>query len=183
MMKKAMLYLLVLGLMLVAPFSVNATTSASISNTPISSEKSEDGTTVLKTYEVYITTTENESLNDAEFGFKYGSAITEFKCDGAGEFALDNQTTTGESSVTCKFVVPNEGSASGEKILVGKVVVRANMNAADEDCTIEYVYNGATGKINPPTGVNIPYAVITGGIILAAGVYFVTKKRTKLYKI
>jgi len=37
-MKKAMLYLMVLGMFLVAPFSVSATTSASISNTPVSSE-------------------------------------------------------------------------------------------------------------------------------------------------
>lgn len=183
MMKKAMLYLLVLGMILAAPLNAWATTSASISNTPVNSVKSEDGKTVQKTYEVYITTTENESLNDAEFGFKYGTAITEFKCDGAGEFALDNQTATGENAVTCKFAVPSDGSASGDKILVGKVIVTAKMDAPDEECKIEYVYNGATGKINPETGVNVPYTIIAGGIILAAGVYFVTKKRTKLYKI
>ena len=183
MMKKAMLYLLVLGLLIIAPFSVSATTSASISNTPVKNEKTADGEKVVKTYEVYITTTDNESLEDVEFGFKYGSAITDFKCDGAGKFALDNQTTTGERAVTCKFAVPNEGSDSGEKILVGKVVVTADMDASDADCTVEYVYNGATGKINPETGVNVPYTIIAGGIILAAGVYFVTKKRTKLYKI
>ncbi|MBE6155391.1 MAG: hypothetical protein E7164_01380 [Firmicutes bacterium] len=182
-MKKAMLYLMVLGMFLVAPFSVSATTSASISNTPVSSEKSEDGKTVKKTYEVYIATTENESLEDVDFGFKYGSAITEFKCDGAGSFALENQESTGANTVSCKFAVPNDGEASGEKILVGKVVVTAKVDAADEDCTIEYVYEGATGKINPATGVNIPYAVIAGGIVLAAGVYFVTKKKTKLYQI
>ena len=183
MMKKAMLYLLVLGMMLVAPFSVDATTSASISNTPVSSEKSEDGTTVKKTYEVYVTTTEKESLDSVEFGFKYGVAITDFVCADAGEFVSEEQTTTGQNTVTCKFTVPNDGSASGEKILVGKVVVTAKMDAPDADCTIEYAYNGATGKINPETGVSVPYAVIAGGIVLATGVYFVTKKRTKLYKI
>ncbi|MBE6148004.1 MAG: hypothetical protein E7167_00625 [Firmicutes bacterium] len=183
MMKKAMLYLLVLGLLLVAPFSVNATTSASISNTPVESKKSEDGTTVQKTYEVYITTTENESLDTVDFGFKYGVAITNFECADAGEFVVEDQTATAENALTCKFSVPNEGSASGQKILVGKVVVTAKMDAPDADCTIEYVYEGATGKINPPTGVNVPYTIIAGGIVIAAGVYFVTKRRTKLYKI
>ena len=183
MMKRAMLYLLVLGLLLMAPFNVNATTAASISNTPVDSKNSEDGKSVIKTYDVYITTTENEELETAEFGFEYGSAITKFECADAGEFVVEDQEITAENKLTCKFSVPNDGSASGEKILVGKVKVTAKMNAADEDCQIIYSYNGAKGKINPPTGVNVPYTIIVGGIAIAAGLYFVTKKKTKLYQI
>jgi len=182
-MKKVMLYLLVFGFILGVPFNVDASTEAVISNTPASSEKSEDGKTVVNTYEIYIKTTENESLSEVEFEFEYGAAITKFECADGGNFKVFSQDITGENAVNCTFAVPNDGDASGEKILVGKVVVNAKADAPDEDCQINYSYDGATGKINPPTGVNIPYAIIAGGLVLAAGVYFVTKKKTALYKI
>lgn len=183
MMKKVMLYLLVIAFVLGVPFNVNAATEAMISNEPASSKKSEDGKSVVNTYEIYIKTTNNETLTEVEFDFDYKSAITKFDCADGGEFKVSSQDVTGENAVTCKFAVPNEGEAKGEKILVGKVVVTAKADAPDEDCQINYSYEGARGKINPPTGVNIPYAFIAGGLVLAAGVYFVTKKKTALFKI
>ena len=58
-----------------------------------------------------------------------------------------------------------------------------NKDAKDEDCTINYGLDEVTGKINPNTGSNLPYALIGGGALLAAGIYVLTRKKTKLYKI
>lgn len=37
--------------------------------------------------------------------------------------------------------------------------------------------------VNPTTGSSLPYVVIVGGITVAAGVYYFTRRNTKLYKI
>lgn len=182
-MKKVMIYLLGLMVVLGLPFGVSAATKAEISNTPVSSKDSEDGKSVIKTYDVYITTDNNEELGEATFGFEYGSAVTAFECSDAGDFKVADQATTAENKMTCKFAVPNEGTAKGEKILVGKVVLTAEKDAKDEDCYVKYIYENAQGKINPNTGIEIPYLIIAGGLVLATGVYFATRKKTALYKI
>ena len=181
-MKKGFAYLIVLGVLFFLPLAVNAATSASINDKPDSETTNSDGT-ITKYYSIYISTTNNEELSSADFGFRYGTAITNFVCEGAGDFELGNQETTGSNQVTCNFTVPSEGTSGGAKILVGKLAVTVNKDSKDEDCTIEYSYDGSTGKINPQTGSFIPYATIAGGIVIAAGIYFVTKKRTKFSRI
>lgn len=180
MMKKVMIFLL--GLMILAlPLGVSAKTAAEISNKPVAETESEDGKSVIKTYEVYIKTTENEELSSASIGFEYGKAVTAFDCVDAGEFKVGEENVTAENKVSCTFTA--DPAKKGEKILVGKLVVTANKNAADEDCTINYIYEGAQGKINPETGIEIPYLIIAGGLVLATGVYFTTRKKTALFKI
>ena len=180
-MKKVMIFVLGLMFLLGMPFNVAAKTAAEISSTPVSSVDSEDGKSVIKTYDVYIKTTEGEELSEVSLGFEYGKAVTKFSCDKGGSFTVGEEKVTAENKVSCKFVA--DPAAKGEKILVGKVVVTANKDAKNEDCTINYIYEGAQGKINPETGMEIPYLIIAGGLVLAAGVYFATKKKTALYKI
>ena len=183
-MKKALVSLLVLGFAALVPLGVFAKTSPFISNTPDKETNNGDGT-ITRVYSIFINTTENEELEDATIGFQYGSAVTKLTCAGAGDFDLDSQSTTGASSVSCTFAAEDE-AVSGEKILVGQVTVVVNEDADDEDCSIDYVFDGATGTINkenPKTGASVPYVFIAGGILVAAGAFLVTRRNTKLYKI
>ena len=180
-MKKVMIYLLGLAFLLGMPFAVEAKTAAEISNTPVSTVDSEDGKSVIKTYDIYITTTEGEELSEVSLGFEYGKAVTKFDCVDGGKFKAGDENITAENKLSCKFTA--DPAEKGEKVLVGKVVVTATKNAPDEDCKIAYIYEGAQGKINPQTGIEIPYLIIAGGLVLAAGVYVATRKKTALFKI
>ena len=133
MMKKAMMYLLVLALLLVAPFAVGAALTIKI--TEGKTTENTDKTTVNKDYKVSVVSTGDELVEEVEISFTYGSAITEFKCGDAGEFVA-SQTDKGNNTVVCKFESP-EG-AKGKEIEVGSLVLKATKNAADKDCMIEY---------------------------------------------
>lgn len=60
---------------------------------------------------------------------------------------------------------------------------------ANAECGVLFQCNDVTKKItpgkvtNPKTGSALPYAVIMSGIVIACGVYYVTRKNAKLYKI
>lgn len=181
-MKKVLVsFLVLIGLFLLTPVAF-ASEKAVISTTPDSEVTNSDGT-VTKTYSVYIETTAGEKLDTAELGFQYGTAITTFTCAGANDYSV-TQEATGQNSATCKWALP-EGSEgkSGERILLGTIKAVVNKDAKDEDCTIQYAFKGATGKVNPETGVAVPYVIIGSGVLLAAGLFIVTRRRTKLYKI
>lgn len=180
-MKKVMLYLLALGTLVMCPFTVSAKTALEIGDA-VSSKESEDKKSVEKTYEVYVKTTEGEGLTKVTVKFDYGKAITKFNCADADPFVADQKTEG--NVVTCEYALPSETEAQkGDKILVGKVVLTADKNASDEDCHVNYTYEGATGKINPNTGISVPYAFILGGVVLAASVYFATSKKSKLVRL
>ena len=60
-----------------------------------------------------------------------------------------------------------------------------------EECKVVFTCNGTTKTVtpdkktvkNPKTGSALPYAVIGVGIVMAIGVYYVTRRNVKLYKI
>ena len=60
-----------------------------------------------------------------------------------------------------------------------------------EKCYVKFTCNDVEKTVapktktvkNPKTGNVLPYAVIAVGVVLAAGVYYVTRKNTKLYRI
>jgi len=183
-MRKVFVSLLVLGLFLMLPLRAFATTSLEISSTP-DSEKANDDGTVTKTYSIYMVTTANEEVQNAKITFQGGAAVKNITCADGGNFQMENQEGSTTNSAVCTFSVPNGGKESGAKFQIGTLSIKVNKDAPDEDCTINYTFNGVEGyvKSNPTTGASVPYLVIGGAIILAAGVYFVTSRRTKLYKI
>lgn len=184
-MKKAMFYLLVLGFLFLVPLAVYAATlTPSIPNNVVNEVKNSDGT-ISKTYNIYVAisnNTDNTTIKDAEFEFTTGTAVESFQCGDANTFVATT-TSTGANSGKCTFAIPNDGSVGAANNLVGTITVKVKANAKDEDCVINYSYNGSSGSVNPQTGVSLPYAVIAGGLLIATGVYFVTKKRTKLFRI
>ncbi len=185
-MKKVMISLFVLGLMLLTPLSVLAEIQVipSIPNEPSSSKDTENG--MVKTFPIYVELTgdeDNFTDNHFDFTFEFGSAIKEFTCDGYGNFEAK---TGGDVSTqgTCTFT--NSSQINLGKSQVGTISVRVDKNASDADCTIKYMLGSASSTFNtnnPNTGVSIPYEIIIGGLVLAAGAYIVTSKKTKLYKI
>lgn len=62
---------------------------------------------------------------------------------------------------------------------------------AAEECGLTFVCNGKTDEVKPtktpvksePTGNFLPYAIIATGAVIAAGVYYVTRKSNKFYRI
>ena len=196
-MKKVLLYLVTLC-MLVVPFTVFAAnevkTKIVIGNTPDSeSEKDSKTGYVTRVYTISLgaeLTEENAetAITEAALTFDWDSAVKEVKCLDNGEFKAT------QTEKKCTFAYTNADAtkqAAGQKITkennpikVGKIAVL--VDPKDENCEIRYIYNGAKGtitKTNPPTGSFAPYAFIAGGLVLAAGIYFVTKKNTKIQKI
>ena len=184
-MRKVFTSLLVLGLFLMLPMSAFATTKIEIPDSTPEKETANSDGTVTKEYPIYMVTTAGEEVTSATISFQGGSAVKNITCDGAGQFTLEDQSGSTTNSTKCTFTVPSGGKASGEKITVGRLAVKVDKTASDEDCKIEYTFNDVKGyvKTNPETGASVPYIVIGSAIILAAGVYFVTSRRTKLYKI
>lgn len=186
-MKKAMVSLLVMGLMLLTPLSVLAETRVipSIPNDPSSQSEQDDG--LVKVFPIYVELTgeagETFTENEFKFEFEFGPAITDFKCDGYGEYDAE-PTGTVNSGATCTF--RSDAEATTGKVQVGTISVLIKKDAADKDCTIKYMLGEASAtfnKANPSTGATIPYEIILGGLALAAGAYVVTSKKTKLFKI
>ena len=178
-MKKFWALLLVLGVLLANPLGVFAESKISITENTSAKVDNGDGT-LTKVYNVALKNTDTEATADftkVEISFSYGSAITSFTCGDNGKF------TATQDGGKCTFNASEENPANGAEFEVGKLTVVVKKNAADADCVIKYEYEGAEGKINPNTGASVPYIIITGGVVLAAGVYFATKKRTKLQRI
>ncbi len=186
-MKKVMVSLIVICLMLIAPLSVLADVrvTPSIPNDPTTQKDNDKG--FVKTFPIYVELTgdEGETFQDSNFKFEFdfGPAITNFNCDGYGEYEVE---TTGDVQTggTCTF---STASTIGlGKAQVGTISVLIDKNAADSDCTIRYMLGEASSvfnKTNPDTGASVPYEIIIGGLVLAAGAYVVTSKKTKLFKI
>ena len=181
-MKKVLVFLLVLGIGVILPLSVYASVRINIDNTPDTTSDNGDET-VTRVYSIYETISgEDEEINNTTVQFTYGSAVTSFVCQSAGEFELTGQTV--ENGITkCTFTIPNGETTSGSNVVVGKISVTVNKNASDEDCTINYGLDSVTGKINPDTGSHLPYVLVGGGAVLAVGIYFATRRKSKLYKI
>lgn len=185
-MKKKFLSLVVLALILFMPVMALADMKIvpEIPNTAIATD--DKGDNVEKTYPIYLNVTENtdnKSVTTTTFKFTFGSAIVDARCAGANGFE-GSFSSTGEHAGTCTFT--SAAGSTGDKIQVGTITVVAKKNAADEDCKIDYMaedVKGTFNKANPTTGASIPVGIIAGGFALAAGAYFVTSKKNRLYKI
>jgi LPXTG-motif cell wall-anchored protein len=182
-MKKVLALLLVLGVLLMYPLDTFAASAAYLPSEPSKKVDNGDGTMTYY-YPVSLNNTGSEATADftkVEITFSYGPAIKSFTCGDAGKFTASQ--TNAAAGAACTFTASEADPGKGSEIQVGTITVVVNKNAPDEDCTIKYTYKGAEGKIVPETGVSIPYAIIAGGAVLAVGVYFATKKKTKLQRI
>lgn len=79
-------------------------------------------------------------------------------------------------------------STSGTRVELATIVINVPKDA--KDCKIELQPTGYANvtvdvkpEENPKTGATIPLAIIACGAVAACGVYVVSKKNTKLYKI
>jgi len=186
-MKKAISFLLAFGLLIMPMTAFAVSFKPSIPENELQEVTNADGT-VTKTYNVYVDIEKEAGEGDTEknsfdFSFEYGSAIKTFTCADAGDFIATESTSGTGNTKNCSFALPEGKKLTGNKVKVGAVTITVDKNAKNEDCFVNYMLEGASGKINPETGANIPYAFIAGGLFVAAVVYFTTKKRTKLYKI
>ena len=178
-MKKFFSYLLVMGAFLCMPFMVKAADYKETINVP--GNAGDFTTTTLssgdeqRTYKIMITlenNTENHKVTQKTIKFTLGKAITEAKCSDFGEYVTDGGTVTKNSS-----------TETGNNFQIGSLVVTVKKDSADEDCSIGYESGNSTGTKNPETGASLPLTIVAIGLAVGTGVYFGTKKRTKLYKI
>lgn len=182
-MKKVFALLLVFGVLLVGTLEAFAVSSVYVPKEPTNKVDNGDGTMTYY-YPVSLKNTGTEATADftkVEISFSYGKAVTGFTCGDSGKFTASQ--VNGSSKANCTFTASEADPGKGNEFAVGVLTVKVKKNAPDEDCTIEYSYEGSEGKIVPDTGVSIPYAIIAGGAVLAVGVYFATKKKTKLQRI
>lgn len=185
-MKKFFSFLLVLGVFCL-PLMVNAyEEKISVSNSPINTETTNG--VDKKTYSISVSltnNTENHVVTQKIVKFRLGKAITSATCEDFGEFVAtttnEGKDSDGKMLLTCQFD-KNGSTATGDNFQVGSLVVNVPVDST-EDCTIEVINGGSQGTSNPETGASLPMIIIASGLVIGAGVYFVTKKRTKLYKI
>lgn len=185
-MKKTIKNILLVCLLVIIPIAVSAEVKLKpvISNKPI---KTEAGTnnTEIRTYAVEIEPSDStQKITEAKFTFDYSSAVRTLDCEDNPDNGFIASTVIDGDGKKCTFAIPEskEGIA-GQKIRVGYVKVTVDKTAKDEDCVINYSLDGVEGKINPETGMNIPYAVIGIGAVTVAVIYFATRRKSKLYKI
>ena len=192
-MKKFFSYLLVMGAVLCMPFMVKAADYKETINVP--GNAGDFTSTTLssgdeqRTYKIMVileNNTDNHKVTQKSVKFTLGKAITEAKCSDFGEYVTDGGTTTknsdGTSTLTCTFD-KNGSSDTGNNFQIGSLVVTVKKDSADEDCSIGVENGNSTGTKNPETGASLPLTIVAIGLAVGTGVYFGTKKRTKLYKI
>lgn len=100
-----------------------------------------------------------------------------------GTWVVQEQSATGITFVSSTPITDAE-------FTVATFTFRKTGGAQDK-CQIDFKYGNQTEKVpvgpstpeNPKTGNVLPYAVIVAGIVVAGGVYYITRKNTKLYKI
>ena len=179
-MKKLFALLLVLGVLLAFPLNALADVSFKLPSDP--NKKEDVGNNTMKYYyNLKLVNTDDSEIEGTKLVFRGGPAVKSFIC-----VANDNFTVTqdvDDDLTVCEFTPKNDDAVSGETIELGQLVALIDLNAKDEDCTIEYGLKQVTGKITVNTGSSVPYIIITGGIVLGATVYFATKKKSKLQRI
>lgn len=184
-MRKALISLL-LGLIVFAPMSVFALKVSPLVDQEATEVK--EGDKLKRTYKVYRVADDFEAeeetiVTEAAFNFTFGKAIEVAECSGSDSFDVTQDTTATTGTVICTWNAKDaEAGVKGEKILLGTITITLDANTT-EDCTINYSYEGESGKINPATGGSLPYAIIAAGVLLAGGVYVATRKKNKLYNI
>lgn len=181
-MKKHIYLFLVMAMVLLMPFTANA--AGLKPHIPTEDEekpvtvKNSDGT-ITKTFNVYVTVSEeNLTSVSADFSFTFGNAVKGFSCGDPSTKRFVAQTNTADRM--CTFAAP-EGEKITGKVKAGTISI--TVDPKGEDCSITYMLDGVSGKVNPNTGANVPYLYVIGGLVLAAGIYFATSKKTKFHRI
>ena len=180
-MKKLLALLLVIGVLVAFPLNAYAVVSFDLAKTP--KTKEDAGNDAMKYYyDLELVNTSSEDVDGAKLVFRAkGSAVKSFTCVANDAFTVEQ---TSEDDLTyCQFNPKDEEVVSDDVIKLGQLVALIDLNAEDDDCTIEYGLKQLTGKVTVNTGSSVPYIVITGGIVLGAAVYFATKKKSKLQRI
>lgn len=185
-MKKKCFFML-LAMLILLPLSASAAT-LSIEYENVSKNDNSDGTRteVVKLY----ATSDSDSFawGDVTLSLSYGNAFVSSKCEGDGAFIL---TAGGSDTLpsSCTFSAPSGSNQVGKKVLLGKFT-RTYKTDAGLDCAMdmmiksnEFTSPNVPIKPNPGTGVQIPYAVIGGGVALAAVVFLTVRRQSKFYKI
>lgn len=183
-MKKVLALLLVLGVLISYPLDIFAEEGQSALYMPSSPSKKEDNGDGTLTYYYPITVNNTgdfatKPFEKVEVQFTFGSAITSYTCSGTGKYTATQ--TNAANGGKCTFTSSAADPGTGDKISIGTLVVVLQKDG--KDCSIKARYLGVESDIVPETGVSVPYAIILGGVVLAAGVYFVTKKKTRLQRI
>ena len=183
-MKKKFFSLLAI-MALVVPFGAHAMNVRDSFTTKDCKSNTENGFTTY-TCPLYVEKYENAEENKIQIDFSdYGSAVTKVECstnETDGFVYVDNEGTEGNA----KCVFKNDAEVTKTTILVGNLVYTVEDAKVDSDhknCGLSYSLGAASGKINPNTGVELPYGYIAGALALACGVVFVTTKKTKLFRI
>ncbi len=82
---------------------------------------------------------------------------------------------------------PASGSVTGKEFDLGTLTVKTQ-KGEEYDCTLNIGFGSVDIDVeiieeNPKTGVTLPITIIALGIVTAVGIYVISKKNTKLYKI
>ena len=183
-MKRYVYFALVIAMVLCIPFNTHAMTlephiPEEVEEKPTVT-KNDDGT-ITKTFKIYVTPSEdNLTALSPTFKFTFGPAIKSFECGDPSSKRFVAQTNANEDK--CTFTAP-EGETIKGKVNVGTISITIDPKSQSKDCTISYQLGEITGKVNPNTGANVPFLYVIGGIVLAAGIYFATSRKTKFHRI
>ena len=186
-MKKFFSYLLVLGAFCL-PLIVNAVVEK-VDVPADYTTKTLDNGDQQRTYKVRVileNNTENHKVTKKTVKFVLGKAITEATCGDYGEFVAtttnNGKSSDGKTTITCVFD-KNGSEDTGNDFQVGTLTITIPKDSKSEDCSIAVANGGSQGTTNPNTGASLPIVIIAVGLVLGVGVYSVSKKKTKLYKI
>lgn len=128
-------------------------------------------TTTSSTSEYEVTFTSTQAVS--------GSVVT------IGSVVIDVKKAAPNDN--CDFsYTPCVGSSCFDKVIITEKnickIVNGTYYGKNGNVVTEEVYN-AECVTNPQTGNFVPYALIAAGIALAIGVFTISRKNTKLYKI
>ena len=187
-MKKTIISVMVVLVLLCPIIVFGLTNKLDISNT--ASSKEDLGDNKMKQYnDVYFYTTdvqegEDTSVTSLQFTIvSTGPAVEAVECVSGDGFTANTQKND-DNTVTCVYTATASEGVKGEKIAVGKVAITADKNSPDKDCTVEYKLDSVDGKKVPPeTGASLPYVIVGAGIVIAAGAYVVTRRKSKLFNV
>ncbi len=173
--------LFMLAMVLVMPFNVNAELAASL---PVKeSVDSCPNDVCTKEVEFYFisedgTTTTFEKTSPLTGSFEYGADVT---LEGVESSLSFNLALSGDN-LTVTPVSDTVEVSDSEELLVGTVIVTYPKDSTD--CDVRLMLGDSEADIhNPETGVSLPMVTLGAVAVLGIGVYCVTRKNNKLFKI
>ena len=176
-MKKIMGLIFLIALVVILPAKVNA---ASWGMTYDSTDQDTDG---------YFTVTLKGFQSDNPNGIEsMSTTMTLTNVELVGEPVSSGTWTVVREGNTLNFVT--SVAVTDPEFTLATLTFKKT-GAADDKCSITFKCNEVEKTVapktktvkNPKTGNVLPYAVIMVGIVMAVGVYYITRSNTKLYKI